>query len=90
MGKATRRLNFYIVKGDYESLFGKKWISQFVREIDFVKLFTMEDKINSTPQLTKEQQERLTQLLARYDDMFSDVADKLTELPASLHLNHYI
>lgn len=38
-----RTLIIFFVKGQFDALFGKKWISHFVNEINFKKLFLAED-----------------------------------------------
>ena len=86
----TKRLNLYVVKGDYDSLFGREWIGHFTREINFVKLFENGDVIKSittsTPKLDQNQVQRLESLLSQYPDVFSDTPGKLSGPPAELHL----
>ena len=86
----TKRLNLYVVKGDYDSLFGREWIGHFTREINFVKLFENGDVIKSittsTPKLDQNQVQRLESLLSQYPDVFSDTPGKLSGQPAELHL----
>lgn len=86
----NRRLNLYVVDGNFESLFGREWISHFVDEIDIGELFTDADQVNSvkvaTPTLTEEQNLALLQLLRKYEDIFSESAGKLKGPPAKLHL----
>ena len=35
LGNTTRKFNLYAVDGDYDTLFERKWIAQFVHKIDF-------------------------------------------------------
>ena len=90
VGGTTRRLNLYVVKGDFDPLFGREWITHFANEINFIELFSSPANINSltttTPELSEEQNQRLKLLLNRYEDVFCSVAGKLTGPPASLHL----
>lgn len=81
VGAITRRLNLYVVDGDFDSLFGREWIAQFVEEIDFVKLFSATEPVGAvkmaTPHLSASETQRLQQMLTRFDDIFSDTAGKL-------------
>lgn len=90
VGKTLRKMNLYVVEGDFDTLFGREWIAQFAHEINFVELFSSSEQVNSlttaTPDLTSIQRKRLDSVLVRYDDIFSEVAGKLTGPPATLHL----
>lgn len=90
IGQTTRKLYLYVVKGRFDSLLGREWISHFVHEINFVKLFSASETIHtigtSAPRLSQSQETQLNQLLAKYDDNFSPIAGTLTGPPVSLHL----
>ncbi|XP_018399992.1 PREDICTED: uncharacterized protein K02A2.6-like [Cyphomyrmex costatus] len=91
LGSTMRKLNLYVVDGNNDILFGREWISQFVHEIDFEKLFTTAEKLNSliTPTvqpLTVDETKRLNTLLQRYDDIFSEQPGKLVGPPVLVHL----
>ncbi|XP_024872568.1 uncharacterized protein K02A2.6-like, partial [Temnothorax curvispinosus] len=90
VGQTTKRLNLYVVEGDFDTLFGREWIAHFTHEIDFKKIFSSSNKIHAVsttpPRLTQEQEKQLEQLLDRYQDVFSDVAGKLVGPPVKLHL----
>ena len=91
VGTTTRRLNVYVIEGEYDSLFGREWISQFAQEIDWAGLFSTTEihSLNSiTPQLTEEEKNRLRQLLAKYEDIFSATAGKLVGPPVKMHLKN--
>ncbi|XP_075150743.1 uncharacterized protein LOC142224844 [Haematobia irritans] len=47
VGLTTRKLNMYIVDDDFDSLFGREWIAQFVKEIDFVGLFAPSEQVGA-------------------------------------------
>lgn len=90
VGSTTRKLNLYIVDGDFDSLFGREWISQFVGEIDFVKLFSTPESVKeikmASPHLSASEFRILQQVLTQYEDNFSDTAGKLDCPPIKLHL----
>ncbi|XP_011883987.1 PREDICTED: uncharacterized protein K02A2.6-like [Vollenhovia emeryi] len=89
IGKTTQKLKLFVVKGHFDALFGREWISHFIHEIDFAKLFSATETINMissvNPKLTHAQKERLGQLLAKYKDVFNLKAGTLTGPPISLH-----
>ncbi|XP_075156411.1 uncharacterized protein LOC142229725 [Haematobia irritans] len=90
VGASTKRLNLYVVEGDFDSLFGREWIQQFVKEIDFVKLFSTSGQIKSiktlSPVLPTDESNELLNVLRRFDDVFSETAGKLQAPPIRLHL----
>ncbi|XP_024868818.1 uncharacterized protein K02A2.6-like [Temnothorax curvispinosus] len=89
LGNTTRKANLYVVNGDYDTLMGREWITQFAHEIDFVKLFAVERVHGLTimpPHLTVEQSNRLNTILQRYNDVFSEAPGKLIGPPVSVHL----
>ncbi|XP_011858765.1 PREDICTED: uncharacterized protein K02A2.6-like [Vollenhovia emeryi] len=89
VGNTTRELNLFIVKGQYDALFGREWISQFVHEINFVKLFSTTNTIHTistiASSITQDQAARVNQLLAKYKENFSSKAGTLIGPPISLH-----
>ncbi|XP_039306772.1 uncharacterized protein K02A2.6-like [Solenopsis invicta] len=90
IGRTTKRLNLYVVDGNFDTLMGREWISHFTHEIDFAKLFSSPDGIHAVstvpPCLTAEQKGQLDQLLNRFQDVFDDVAGKLSGPPVKIHL----
>lgn len=89
VGNTTRRLDLYVIEGEYDSLFGREWLAQFVSEIDLTKIFTPLEVHNLTttsPTLTRNQVSRLETLLIRYDNIFSSIAGKLSGPPIRMHL----
>lgn len=90
VGQTTRKLDIFIVKGRFDSLFGREWIAAFVHEIDFVKLFSSSNVVNSismnTPCLSQDQEAQLDQLLMKYSGIFNTTAGTLTGSPVSVHL----
>ncbi|KAI8117119.1 Retrovirus-related Pol polyprotein from transposon 412 [Lucilia cuprina] len=78
VGATTRRLNLYIVDGNFDSLLGIEWISQFVGEIDFVKLFSTSEPVEAikmdSPSLSAHESQILGQVLAEFEEIFSDTA----------------
>ncbi|XP_024875334.1 uncharacterized protein LOC112456811 [Temnothorax curvispinosus] len=90
IGHTTRELNLFVVKGPFDALFGREWISHFVHKIDFKKLFSAPETVHmistAVPSLTQGQKAQLDQLLAKYKDIFSSTAGTLTGPPISLHL----
>lgn len=90
LGRTSRRLNLYVVDGDFDSLFGREWIAQFAYDIDFVQLFGTDEQVNTLtaaePVITKQQQQRLSHLISRFDGVFGETAGKLAGPPATLHL----
>ncbi|XP_055542786.1 uncharacterized protein K02A2.6-like [Wyeomyia smithii] len=90
IGHTTRRLDLYVVSGDYDTLFGREWISQFTDEVNLNKLFSQTGQVNSVlpadSTLSTEQNQALKQLLINYDDVFSDTPGKIIGHPASVHL----
>jgi len=87
MGSTTRRMDLYVVNGDFDTLFGREWITQFAKEINFVELFSSEIHALATtvPCLTPKQKKQIDQLLSNYKDVFSDVAGTLKGPPAMVH-----
>ncbi|XP_071653004.1 uncharacterized protein [Temnothorax longispinosus] len=63
LGMTTRKLDLYVVDGNFYSLFGREWISQFTHEIKFHELFDAPDRIHTiiteTSNLREEQKIRL-------------------------------
>ncbi|XP_055632601.1 uncharacterized protein K02A2.6-like [Toxorhynchites rutilus septentrionalis] len=90
IGKTTRKLDLYVVSGDYDTLCGREWIAKFSGELDLNELFAQNDAVHSlvptAPVLLKKQQQALSQLLATYEDVFSETPGKLIGPPASVHL----
>ncbi|XP_011701123.1 PREDICTED: uncharacterized protein LOC105457890 [Wasmannia auropunctata] len=89
LGKTSRKLNLYVVDGNFDSLFGREWISHFVHEIKFHELFNSPDDIHAVttlaPELSREQKTRLDQFLMNYKDVFSTSPGKLSGPPVSVH-----
>ncbi|XP_043476691.1 uncharacterized protein LOC122507831 [Leptopilina heterotoma] len=89
VGGSSKQLVVHVVEDDFDSLFGREWITEFVSEIDFHKLFSRDSKVctvkASTPELTKNQSDRLNQLLYRFDDIFSTNPGKLKGPQVSVH-----
>lgn len=89
VGGSSKQLVVYVVEDDFDSLFGREWITEFVSEIDFHKLFSRDSKVYTvktlTPELTKNQSDHLNQLLYRFDDIFSTNPGKLKGPPVSVH-----
>ncbi|XP_055611491.1 uncharacterized protein K02A2.6-like [Uranotaenia lowii] len=46
IGKTTRKLNLHVVSGNYDSLFGREWISQFAAEVNLNKLFSQSHSVH--------------------------------------------
>ena len=89
IGATSKLLRLYIVDGDFDTLLGREWISEFVHEINFEKLFNTCSSVNqvtSSKQLTPDQDRQLNTLLSQYEDVFSDKAGKLTGPPAKMKL----
>ncbi|XP_055623435.1 uncharacterized protein K02A2.6-like [Toxorhynchites rutilus septentrionalis] len=90
IGKTTRKLDLYVVSGDYDTLCGREWIAKFSGELDLNELFAQNDAVHSlvptAPVLLKKQQQALSQLLATYEDVFSETPGKLIGPSASVHL----
>ncbi|XP_031349037.1 uncharacterized protein K02A2.6-like isoform X2 [Photinus pyralis] len=90
VGKTSRTLDLYVVEENYDSLFGREWIRAFVNEINFIQLFSSRDQLHTisskVPQLSREQQQQISNLLSQYDDIFSNTAGKLSGPPAQVHL----
>ncbi|XP_055605012.1 uncharacterized protein LOC129753241 [Uranotaenia lowii] len=90
IGSTTRKLDVYVVSGDYDSLFGREWISQFSSEINLNELFGTKESVKSllctTPVLKEDEKQSLEQLLEKFDDVFSEKPGMLTGPPASVHL----
>ena len=85
----TKKLKLYVVEGNFDSLFGRKWISEFVSEIDFCSLFSNSSQVNAiktdSPHLSLEQSAQLNQLLNRFADAFGHTAGKISGPPAKVH-----
>jgi len=78
-----------VIEGNYDSLFGREWLAQFINEINLAEMFTPLNVHNlnaSSPELTEEQKSRLETLLKRHDDIFSSTAGKLTGPTVKMHL----
>ncbi|CAG9760096.1 unnamed protein product [Ceutorhynchus assimilis] len=93
IGKKTTKLNVYVVKGDFDALLGREWItylSYFIHGINFAKLFPEPEQVHmistGTPCLSQDQKNRLDLLLAKYENVFSPTAGKLKGPPEELHL----
>ncbi|XP_055633621.1 uncharacterized protein LOC129773967 [Toxorhynchites rutilus septentrionalis] len=89
VGATTHKLNLYVVSGDYDALFGREWISQFMKEVNLNELFSKTDPIHSlvsTKSTCAVEREALSQLLVNFEDVFSDTPGKLIGPPASVHL----
>ncbi|XP_058839737.1 uncharacterized protein K02A2.6-like [Topomyia yanbarensis] len=91
IGSTTRKLiNLYVVAEDYDTLFGREWISQFATEVNLNELFTQSNTVHSlastSSKISMDQQQALSQLLANYDYVFGDTAGTLKGPPASVHL----
>lgn len=90
IGQTTRKLDLFVVKDRFDSLLGREWISHFVHEINFVKIFSTPETINKisavASRLSQSQELQLSQLLTKYEDIFSPIAGTLTGPPVSLHL----
>lgn len=90
VGSTTRKLNLYVVNGDYDALFGREWLQHFVDEIDFKKLFSSSHQVHTfkmdTPHLSAKESQELQALLCRFDDIFNNSAGKLNIPPIKLHL----
>lgn len=90
VGSTTRKLNVYIIDGDYDSLFGREWIEEFVHEFDFIKMFSSSEPVRAikmaTPHISPGETQLLQQLLNSFDNIFSDSTGKLNIPPIKLHL----
>ncbi|KAF2890432.1 hypothetical protein ILUMI_15741 [Ignelater luminosus] len=89
MGATTKKLNLYIVDGEFDTLLSREWISEFAHEIDFRKFFsnsTPVHQMSSSNPLTSNQESQRNSMLSRYDDVFSDKPSKLTGPPAKIKL----
>lgn len=73
IGTTTRKLDLYVVSGDYDSLCGREWIAQFASEVDLNELFTQGDTVHSlvptSSTLPEHQQQSLSQLLENYENV---------------------
>src|SRR5436190_24209520 len=47
LGTTSRKLNLYVFDGNFDSLFGREWNSQFAHEIKFHELFNATDSIHT-------------------------------------------
>ena len=47
LGQTVRKLNLYVMDGEFDPLFGREWIAHFVNEINWSELFSPSDRINS-------------------------------------------
>ena len=89
IGTTSRNLELYVVDEEFETLLGREWISEFVREINFAQLFRKPSslhKVSSQQTLTPDQQKELETTLNRYHDVFSDTPGKLSGPPTKMHL----
>lgn len=87
----TRRLSLYVVKGDFGSLLGREWINHFAKEINFLQLFPDPEQVCSisltaSNNLSRDQQNRLNQVLRKHENAFGTKAGTLKGPPATLHL----
>jgi len=67
-----------VIEGDYDSLFGREWLAQFINEINLVETFTSLNVHNlnaNSPELTEKQKSRLETFLKHHDDIFSSTAN---------------
>ena len=85
MSTTTRRMNLYTV--DCDILFGRKWITQFAKEINFVDLFSNEIHAlllhNAYLRIRKNKQINYCSL---NKDVFSDVIGTLKGPSVTVHL----
>ena len=89
MWTTTRKLDLYVIEGDYDSLFGRLWITSFVHEISWIQMFKPLEIHNLTaspPWLTSDQSTRLASMLDKHTDVSSEVAGKLAGPPIQMHL----
>lgn len=90
VGETIRKLNLYVMDGDYDPLFGREWISHFVKEINWSDLFSPSNQVNSIktaqPLLCSSEERKLQYVLSQYNDIFSETAGKLVGQPAKVHL----
>lgn len=89
IGTTSRNLNLYVVDAEFETLLGREWISEFVREIDFECLFAKPESIHNLatePSLSQDQQKELDATINRFQDVFSDLPGKLSGPQAKMHL----
>lgn len=88
IGSTTRRLELYVVDDDRDTLLGREWIIHFIKDINFAELFSTSNKVHtitSTTSCLSSEQKQLDQLLARYEDVFSNTPGKLKGPPATIH-----
>ncbi|XP_058840834.1 uncharacterized protein K02A2.6-like [Topomyia yanbarensis] len=88
IGSTTRKLNVYVVSGESDPLFGREWIAQFTSQININQMFAPCAHINvlTHSELSPNQEVQLSELLDKYEEIFSDVAGKLVGPPAKVHL----
>lgn len=88
-GKVTRRLKFIVVKDDFDSLFGREWISQFITEINFNHIFSSSEQVKNikcrSQDLSPSQKSHLDKLMTRFQSTFSETAGKIKGPPAKVH-----
>ena len=74
-------MDLYVVDDHFDTLFGRKWITQFTKEINFVELFSngIHILITTVPCPSIKQKEQMNYLLFIYQDVFSDVAVHLKD-----------
>ena len=88
LGQTTKNLFLYVIEGNYDSLFGRDWIQEFVHEINWSTIFkpqAIHTISTSSSTLTPLQESNLNRLLKKYDDVFSDKAGKLIGPPVKAH-----
>lgn len=91
LGTKVCRLNLYVVNGELDTLMGREWISKFVNQKDFVRLFeSSSSQINgittTPPELSPSEQILLKEVLDKFQGVFRNVAGKLIGPPAKVHL----
>lgn len=88
-GKTTKNLFLYVIERNYDSLFGREWIREFVNEINWNEIFkpqTIHTVSTSSSPLTAVQGAQLDKLLEKYSDVFKNTAGKMTGPPVKMHL----
>lgn len=89
IGSTTRKWDLYVVDDNRDTLLGREWIIHFIKNINFAELFSISNKVHTitstTSCLSSEQKKQLNQLLARYEDVFSNTPGELKGPPATIH-----
>jgi len=87
--KVTRKLNVYVMEGNYDLLVGREWITHFATKINWETLFAANEQIKvvkvSIPNLQSNEQRRMQSILTKYDNIFSEQPGKLAGTPVSLY-----